>query len=253
MSSISRNACSYCGCQGHNIRTCDHPSINYYIQHMKYRYQLYSSAPYQAPNLIRSLFCCYLDQCYNADHIRAVVVHLRIGTTSLSKRHGIQRICNYFDQQSNIVVPYPDIPPSYAHNIVDTRVSIHSQSLNYITHQLIEGNWITSYRQQPTNIQLSAPSIIPINTIKMNFVSSYNEQSDNTFDCPICLDCIDQNDGVKLNCSHLFCSTCISQLVKLNTNDITCALCRENITAINVTSNDVCEKLKTCGNRIQIE
>jgi len=255
MSSASRNTCSYCRCHGHNIRTCDHPLISYNIQHMKYRYQLYCSNPFQTPHLLRRLFSCYLAQCYNADHIRAVVVHLRIGTTSLSKHHGIQRICDYFDQQSNIIVPYPNVLPSNIHtnvsNIVDTRVSTHSQAINHIANQLIEGYWIPSYRQ-PTEIHWNAPPTIPTNTIKMNLVSSFDESSSSTFDCPICLDCIHESDGVKLNCSHIFCSTCISHLVKLNTNDINCALCRENISTLSVASNDVCETLKTCGNRIQI-
>ena len=253
MSSLSRSTCSYCRREGHNIRTCYHHLINYNIQLMKHRYQEFCSFPYQAPNLLRRLFSCYLAQCFNAHHIRAVVVHLRIGTTSLSRAHGIQRICDYFDQQSNII-PYSNAPPSNTHtNNVDTRVSTHSQGINYIASQLIDDTWIYSYRQ-PSHIQWTAPPLtIPTNTIKMNFVSSSDEKTDKTFDCPICLDYIDQNDGVKLNCSHLFCSTCISQVVKLNTHDISCALCRENISTLSVTSKDVCEKLKTCGNRIQIE
>lgn len=251
MSSLSRSTCSYCRREGHNIRTCDHPLINYNIQLMKHRYQEYCSFPYQAPNLLRRLFSCYLAQCFNAHHIRAVVVHLRIGTTSLSRGHGIQRICDYFELQSNMINYYPNVPPSNTHtnisNIVDTRVSAHSHNIDYVTHQLFEGTWLSAYNNLPTHIEWTAP------TIKMNFVSSSDEKTDKTFDCPICLDCVDQNDGVKLNCSHLFCSTCISQVVKLNTNDINCALCRENISTLSVTSKDVCEKLKTCGNRIQIE
>lgn len=222
----SRNTCSYCRREGHDIRTCDHPIINHNIQRMKHRYQLYYSSPYQSAHLLRRLFTCYLSN-YSADHIRAVVVHLRIGTTSLSKSHGIQRICDYFEQQSNIIVPYSNV-------------------------QAYEGNWISNYREQPTNIQWTAPPTVQNSVIKMNFVSSSEEKITNAFDCPICLDTINEEEGVKLNCSHIFCSTCISQVVKLNTHDVSCAVCRENISVINVTSNKVCEQLKTCGNRIQL-
>jgi hypothetical protein len=113
---------------------------------------------------------------------------------------------------------------------------------------LLDGNWIPAYRHDYLYHQL-IPQVDPI---KMKLIVSNNEKNDKTFDCPICLDCFDEGNSVKLNCDHVFCGECIGEVIRTKPHDITCALCRTKVSHFEVCSNDACEKLKTYTDRIEI-
>lgn len=54
-------------------------------------------------------------------------------------------------------------------------------------------------------------------------------------ECPICYDIIKQH-GVHLNCSHIFCTNCLTKYFETIQNNPICALCRTTITHMNFNS-----------------
>jgi len=70
-------------------------------------------------------------------------------------------------------------------------------------------------------------------SINLNMVNKENNNEYSHIKCPICLDNIN-NDCVKTNCNHYYCSECFDEIIK-NLNIYrkpTCSLCRENINFI---------------------
>lgn len=274
--------CSYCKYIGHNIRQCNHPTIQNNINLIREKYATY----YHNRNgsiIARSLMVNYLHYSFNLDQIRSIVVRLQIGNASVSKTNGIEFICNYLASQNSLVhlenepvTWFVDRSPDQIinnGNRVETRVSAHSSSVMYnlvedlwvapnpnrprlqgiagIAQELIEGTWIPAYRER-LHLYQTRPHIC-VDPIKIKIIGCNNEKQENTFDCPICLDCFDNEKNVKLNCDHIFCDGCIGEVMKTNPHDITCALCRVKVTELKVCSNDVCEKLEAnYGDRIRV-
>lgn len=273
--------CSYCKSFGHNIRNCNHPTIDYNLNLIREKHATYYHNR-RGSLLARALMTNYLYYSFNLHQIRSIVVRLRIGNASISKTNGIELICNHLNTQDRLMgIDMEDdhvtwsidrTPDTILNNTnrIETTVSAHRPSITYnlvedpwtapnpnigslqsiaaITQTLIENNWIPAYRHVNYSHQLASQ----INPIKMNIVNYNNEKIYTTFDCPICLDCLDQENRVKLNCDHVFCGGCISELMKTNSHEITCALCRVKVTNFEVSSNSVCEKLKTHRGRIQV-
>ena len=275
----SSTRCSYCKSIGHNIRNCNHPTIDQNLYLIRERYATYyHNRP--GSHLARALMVNYLYYTFNLDQIRSIVIRLRIGNASVSKTNGIELICNHLNSQNRLVsLEDEDLtwfidrnPDPIINNVnrVETRVSAHRPSVVYnlvgdpwsapspnivtlesvaaLAQQLINGNWIPAYRHTMGSHQHHN------NPIKIKLVhTNNNENIVSTFDCPICLDCFDKEKTVKLNCDHIFCDDCIGELMKTNSGDITCALCRVKVTDFEVLTNDMCEKLEAnCGNRVQI-
>ena len=68
-----------------------------------------------------------------------------------------------------------------------------------------------------------------------------NENNDETFDCPICIENeIDMKEKIQLNCSHNVCNCCFQgYLDQLKENKKpTCSLCREIITHVHVVNEE---------------
>lgn len=273
--------CSYCKYPGHNIRNCNHPTIDYNLSLIREKHATYYYNRGGSP-IARALMVNYLYYSFNLDQIRSIVVRLRIGNASVSKTNGIDLICNHLNFQNRIIDLQDDTltwsvdrnpdPIINNTNRVETRTSAHLSPLAYelvedpwtspnaniaslqgiatIAQQLIQGNWIPAYTH--TNYLYQSPPQFHVDPIKMKLVNSKNEKINSSFDCPICLDCFDQENTVKLNCDHVFCGGCIGELIKANIDNITCALCRVKVTTFEVSSNDVCEKLKIHRDRIEL-
>lgn len=241
--------CSYCNQYGHNIRSCNHPTINLAIQQMRIKYEYcYLNTP-RGSIILRLRFISYLHQYFNLPVIRAVVCRLQIGNASMSKRTSIEYIANYFDYQYNasgIENWYIDRSPGPIFASVDTRESTHSSTNT--TYELADITWFTA--RQDVNYTDINYNIQP-STIQMKVVDNVDETLEN-FDCPICLDCVEKKDSVKFNCAHEICCTCMGEMIKTNNQDILCALCRVKVTHLDVCSTNSCEKLKTYTQRIQV-
>jgi hypothetical protein len=231
----SGTRCSYCHNYGHNIRTCNNPLINHAIEQMRLRYEQYFFNMPQGSLLLKLHFVTYLQQYFNLPTLHAIVCRLHIGNTTMSKRTCIECIFNYFYCQNNSLDNqnwYIDRSPDPIFASVDTRVSTHTP----IVYNLVDDGWI--------NADTRISNSITYSSIKMKLVDNDYKTVEN-FDCPICLDCVEQNNSVKLNCAHEFCCTCIREHIKTNLQNTTCALCRVKVTHLEVYSNNSCEKLKT--------
>ena len=81
-----------------------------------------------------------------------------------------------------------------------------------------------------------------IKYITFNIKKDYHEKK-NKITCSICLENIEVDEFIYLNCNHKFCRNCISNLKKYKFN---CSICRANITHF---KKDVCEKSLFCNKK----
>lgn len=275
--------CSYCRNYGHNIRHCNDPTIDIAIADMREKFVVnIVNTDNEGYTSSRIRFTTWLDRKYMNPVIRAVIYRLNIGNSSDTKYTGIEKIIEYFTNEYNISHNqgwYYDRTPSRTINTtttiytraqsrhvntspsVNTRVENHRTApiVTFLQSYPLEGvGWVTTYNRydyntttattHTTNLYALAPvrssSIIQMKLLDKNIDTAEN------FDCPICLGCIDNSQCVTLNCSHKFCSTCVSELVKTSPQTISCSLCRTTVTNMEVSSNSSCEKLKVYGDRI---
>lgn len=70
-----------------------------------------------------------------------------------------------------------------------------------------------------------------------------------TFDCPICLENVENSKRITSNCNHDVCETCfityLTSIQKFNFKNPSCCLCRTNVTSLTFTDNDCCNTIKT--------
>lgn len=261
--------CSYCKAIGHDIRNCNHSSIQHNINLIRERYTLYNNNRRGSP-ISRALFVNYLRNSFNLLQIRSIVARLRIGNASVSKPIGIECIYNYLNQQDILanLSPEPEedtlawyidrtpaiIPtPSYTllTNPVQTRVSLHNQQLEPDEEDILHEAGLTLEDVQVfarafvNRINNTTRVFVPsIRKMQMKLVLNYCDDNNKSFECPICFDCISPHLSIKLNCSHVFCSNCIEQTIKNCQDKMNCALCRQNVTTFQVQSIALYDSIK---------
>ncbi len=58
-------------------------------------------------------------------------------------------------------------------------------------------------------------------------------------ECPICLEILEnQNEIIKTNCNHQFCSNCLIEWVRRDPQHHTCPICRSNLNNCVISIND---------------
>ena len=60
-------------------------------------------------------------------------------------------------------------------------------------------------------------------------------------ECPVCYESAD--NMVMTKCDHLFCQTCMLQMIRLNCYDLSCALCRSSVKDVYVHSDESMESM----------
>lgn len=81
-----------------------------------------------------------------------------------------------------------------------------------------------------------------IKYIRFNIKNNY-EESTNIIKCAICLEDLEENEFIYLNCDHKFCKKCVSNLDHYKLN---CSICRSKITYF---KKDVCIKSLFCDKK----
>jgi hypothetical protein len=65
------------------------------------------------------------------------------------------------------------------------------------------------------------------------------------FECPICITDVENKNRVTMNCNHDVCYTCVDQyLSAITTITPRCCLCRSNVTKLQFTNMELCNKIK---------
>jgi hypothetical protein len=78
-------------------------------------------------------------------------------------------------------------------------------------------------------------------------IDETHDVSEEERDCCICMEQREVEEICRLNCSHTFCSSCVStsiQVYKSRQQPITCSLCRTNIERIVVKTQDNKDKIQ---------
>lgn len=230
-------ACSYCRNNGHNIRSCIDPRIDIAIADMREKFILNGlnmpdRMDRDSYNSARSRFQLWLYRKFDASTIRVVAYRLGVGNLTGSKDIGIHMIVVHFVNECTRNRLREVVTMSLLQSYRDTMLEL-----------------VALHDDGPMAIASRTNNLI---TMKVNNNNNNNNTTEN-FDCPICLDCVDNSKCVTLNCNHKFCSTCFSELLKSNTTRqiISCSLCRTTVTNLEVCSMHSCEKLNVYNERIQ--
>lgn len=89
----------------------------------------------------------------------------------------------------------------------------------------------------------------PREPIKFNIdVLVIPSDKEETFDCPICIDKVDDSKRITTNCNHDVCSTCfenyLSGIKSQNLKEAKCCLCRTIVTSVSFTDVEYCNDIK---------
>lgn len=85
------------------------------------------------------------------------------------------------------------------------------------------------------------PTIIFL--LHKEFCESLNKTHD-YLDCPICLDKLDDDERVILDCNHELCVVCLNKLIKIsikNENQLLCPMCRNQVSLLKTKTNNLDE------------
>jgi hypothetical protein len=80
----------------------------------------------------------------------------------------------------------------------------------------------------------------------INIIENYNE---NTYNCTLCMDKIEEYNFCIIICGHYFCNDCIRKYISEKENNFECPICRENFNYTNIYClNDNLENLENLEN-----
>jgi hypothetical protein len=91
-----------------------------------------------------------------------------------------------------------------------------------------EVSWIHPRRQEQ--------EYVIIRPTKLDILINEDIKNDENEECPICISQIKHDEVIMLNCSHIFCGTCIDDSIK-QIKTLKCALCRAPITSVSINSD----------------
>jgi hypothetical protein len=268
----SQGRCSYCNETNHNIGTCDayiesihqayldeyihspNPTIflpsgrNISLSHLRLL-ALKIGLPVFTPRieLIHSYFgrmhTHYLHLADTERQRRQEVHNSRIFQEQLERRRLLpESWSNAGTNPTSIgAIGSPAVPspisvyyPQYENSVYQNRrgpfspperdVNMEPRNLNDMFEEMVVANRLSETEtRRKTTVQLHLePS---------KFVSK--KASD---ECPVCYESSD--NMVLTKCDHLFCQTCMLQMIRLNYYDLSCALCRGSIKDVYVHSDE---------------
>ena len=134
---------------------------------------------------------------------------------------------------------------------VDRTPDYNLYNLNNIDNQINEVNYrdLSSYNNSIIHNAIeSYDDFISFDSIReilqINFrLNTITASSDNDLNCCVCMETKQNTQICQLNCSHKFCTNCITTLIVKNRNTSTCPLCRSVITNITVQTEEHLEIL----------
>ena len=151
---------------------------------------------------------------------------------SFSEVEGVEAVGSspsalYFPQYDNLDGPFS--PP--ARNIEHLRNvnlrDIAPQNLHNLFEEIIVAN-----RLQREEIETERRKT----TVQLHMEPARFESKGASSECPVCYESAD--NMVMTKCDHLFCQTCMLQMIRLNCYDLSCALCRSSVKDVYVHSDE---------------
>ena len=190
--------CGFCCRIGHNIRNCTDAYGLSCCDHLHTRalFGIRTSSNIQ-------LYFDFILTNVPLNIIRLFACRLNISSSYVNKRTIIRFIHHYYMNNYH--------PSRSINNNIHTHTPTHIPTNTHTPTHI------------PTNTRINIPPICTIDT-------SNNILHD--FECPICYECVHNDFIVNTNCSHSFCSNCISTLFlskSIFDNFMKCPMCRSDI------------------------
>ena len=233
--------CSFCKCLGHNVSSCRDSSMLtiqldsiYIISRMICMAYLKDDLPLTLHENMKM----WLSEL-ELDHLKYILNYLKKQTS--------RRSTGYLTSKSNVVLNILnivfyvcEIEETYA--FIPSCVSIFTLYLS--SGELVEVEEDNKYRL----LQLSRIADLDyINSTDPNMQELFKILSEGEVlafhtpptvtnpriefdDCPICYEPLNEETIAKLNCSHIFCITCVNKCI--NCDMMNCSMCRTPITTI---------------------
>ena len=255
--------CSNCGCQDHNIRLCNDPTITtcyYEITRIYFRTRRSNFG---------AQFIYFYDSVsqYTLKKLKAVVAKFVGGNFQLPKRLLINCLWTHYSSNlhdtelvERVTLPnIPDVIPSYAQD-----QAINNGPGSVVQRSVLRTSLFEILRDARARfLNTNAPQVIEISSVLEDYVAFHSEKNkiakkynistrisvtettdelEKCEDCPICFEETKLLDTVTINCGHKFCGTCITNTLKMYNNmsaDPDCAFCRRQMTSFVVKNPEI--------------
>ena len=212
--------CSYCRESGHNISSCNHPSLIQFDSICLFKKSELINSPLQfaqwlALTSIENVNCNALIKAYGISKHGCVLrdnMHVVIEKIT-------NKLYNLVENINEDYVRLPEMENSSATSIFNDMISF-----NLMTTLL-------SPRSVTAQIHPEEDEIV----IKLIYDESVHKNVD-SIECSICYETKNTTEIVQLNCNHSFCKCCTKQIVETKPN---CPYCREKINKISFNTTDV--------------
>jgi hypothetical protein len=240
--------CSFCRDGSHNIRGCNHESIDDLYNKFNTLF-IYASIYEQSEEITRNMFVNTLCRSFSIRELKVIAVRFTGARSDQPKLNLAFHIWVYFlnlatvAQQTQVVIP--DIT-------LQEQVRYFNQVLADVEHVLLplqrqaDADEAEDFIPIPINLNTVFDAVAtPPKKYRINpilFCSETDEELEEVNECTICYESFKMMDSVTLNCEHQFCGGCISNLCRTTTKwHLNCPLCREQISSFIVKSDELLE------------
>lgn len=259
-------SCSFCYSRFHNITHCGHSMIDILFERIKV---IYVDMMTHYPDDKEVRFKSVLSRRFNARELRGVGVKYFGTPARTTKVILIDRMWRYFSSRIHLPEPQendgwiearrlpvaPDPVPDFARDLEDTPPEDEHDIMWYIdttpspVSLLSFGMQIFPRNSSPVtvarNLLLEFEAVAHAPQVKKYNISPLlvqQQEKEGVEECAICYENISSIDLVKLNCSHIFCGSCIKGTLKAHNNIYcgpACALCRAPMTSFSVKNPEI--------------
>ena len=228
---LSQRRCSYCRAQGHNVSTCNNPTLlEVELLFLEKKFLFRSHGIDSSKNLFTSWLLEIVSRVNSSSHL---IKSYAIRKCNARSRDDIliciRKIVHYI---------YREEDPSLDYIPFDSHVAL----LNNMYTNLYMNRTLNYMNQMDTN-NYSFKKIIEFNYIECKDEAELSIETE----CSICYELKEERDYIKIDCGHKFCVNCSLSLVK-SKNVPCCALCRKNITKFECKDECVKKTLLDSGN-----
>ena len=270
-------SCSFCASNLHNIAHCNNTMIDILYERIK---MIYINTMTQYPDEIEVMFKSVLNRSFNLRELRAVAVKYMNAFASATKRELVNVLWRYFSGRIHLpendgwlearrLPVEPDPIPEFARDLEqqqhDDESEVHdilwyidqTPTLVLTLHELMRRDAELMLRDMAEiNSRINRGHLVATNLLPefeavahTPQVKKYNitpllvpTEEEGVRECAICYENVTCIDMVKLNCSHIFCGSCIKGSLKAHNNIYcgpACALCRAPMTSFSVKNPEI--------------
>jgi len=238
MTRTETDNCDFCGRPGHNVKTCNHPTIRIACN------RIHDKIKHLVINESKDAFLFYFENMVSVEMLHLFVSRtIPSISTSYPKRVIVNNMYRYCAEYYSVDIEQHNNNQHIANNTED--ILLQNTQTQTQTQTQPENVWREAHRINQQMISTNVASRSTTNNhSKINNKTKYlqylflEETNCSVFpksECPVCYDEIEKLNYIQLQCSHVFCVDCIKKCFTTNTNKmVLCPYCREEIKGVSL-------------------